>query len=510
MSDTFSRATIKAAGIMYIEDNSVLLLKRPDGSWAFPGGKIEGGETPIDAACRESMEEVGYKPPIDMLWQIDFSNNGKVQFTTFCAMCGFEVILNTDEHSEYEWFAFGELPDNIHPNAKQTIEKYTRSHLGIGLDSARETDHNGWIEVKGNPITKAGIFEYLGRQVDGSFEPDQIVRVLRSPEELSKRETIESFRLTPWIDEHVMLGHPESGMVSAEEKGIEGVIGEQTYWDDAAQMIRGNIKVFSSNMDDLIARGKRELSAGYRCKYEVCSGVWNGEKYDAIQKDIRANHLALVKEGRMGPDVAVLDHQLIKFTFDARDITMADEKLKEQMDALTKMVGDGLKAMDEKIDDLKKEVKDSKATDNDDDVDPKVAADKAAKDAAEEKEKEEKEGKAMDARIKSAMDAAVKPLLDQITGLQADKSLQERDALASKLSNYGVAVDSASTLSLADLQAKAVETLGLKAAKGSERVALDSYFHNRTAPGNEVGFALDTAGASGSNSKAFDEHMQAA
>lgn len=37
----------------------VLLGRRPDGSWVFPGGKIERGETPQDTARREALEETG-------------------------------------------------------------------------------------------------------------------------------------------------------------------------------------------------------------------------------------------------------------------------------------------------------------------------------------------------------------------------------------------------------------------------------------------------------------------
>lgn len=500
--------TIKAAGIMYIEDNSVLLLKRMDGSWGFPGGKIERGEKTIDAALRESAEEVGFKPDYDQLWQIDFSNNGRVHFTTYCCRCGFEPILNTSEHTEFKWFAFGDLPDVMHPNAKKTIEKYMKSHLGYGFDSARKSDFNGWIEIKRNPISKVGVFPYMGRSIDASLDPDKIYMVLRPEEELANPDTIESFKLIPWIDEHVMLGPPDSGMVAPELKGIEGVIGEDVFFENGK--LFANLKVFSDNLDGLIGSGKRELSAGYRCRYEISTGNWNGQHYDAIQRDIRGNHLALVNEGRMGPDVAVLDH--LKITFDARDIPMADKKEDEKekgMDALVeKLEGmdKRLAAMDARLTAMDKSAKDDDKDDKDKDGD-RTGADEDEEKKKDE-EKEAKDMKAMDAAVKAAIDGAVKPLVDQITALTAAKSAmdegQGKTLLATQLGQFGIAVDGADALSLADLQAKAIEKIGLKVQKGHEQVALDGYFHNRQAPGNEIGYAIDASGSAG-NGKAVDE-----
>jgi len=521
-------SALRGAGIMYVAGNSILLGKRAGGDdagqWDFPGGKTEDGETAAMTAIRESREEVGTAPLDERaLTQFDYSDDGYIGFTVFlCRTKPFEIRSN-EEHTEWRWYDVNGLPKNMHPAVAFTIEKFKqignkmkRVDFAV-MDSARITDGNGWIEIKDNPISKAGVFPYLGKSIDASFDPEKTYMVLRPEEELSNEECIESFKLIPWIDEHVMLGPSESGMLPPEMKGIEGVIGENVYFDKSTGRLRANIKVFSDNMDDLISRGKRELSAGYRCRYEISSGIWNGQHYDAIQRNIRGNHLALVKEGRMGPDVAVLD----SFTFDAKDAVTMDKETKDALDALAKSVSDGFKGMDEKVCEMDKRVKDAL-----EDLDP--AADKRGKDSkgkdeteeekkeakdAEEKEKEEKKAedrKAMDAAIKSAMDAALAPIQETLKALSevAKVTTSAQDArnhgeLVGKLAAFGYAVDGADTMALPALREAAVAKIGLTVAKGTEQVALDSFFHGRTPAVDEVGFAFDSR-SSGSGKKVED------
>ena len=65
-----------AALAVMIRENHVLLVKRknePDaGLWGFPGGHVDLGETALDAATRELLEETGVLGrPLSYLTNVD-------------------------------------------------------------------------------------------------------------------------------------------------------------------------------------------------------------------------------------------------------------------------------------------------------------------------------------------------------------------------------------------------------------------------------------------------------
>lgn len=163
-------------------------------------------------------------------------------------------------------------------------------------------DKNDFWFIQKNPITKVGVFPYLGRQISEDCEPNKIYYVLRPKEELFKKETLDSLKLLPLVDEHTMLG---KDFTAPEDKGIDGILGEQVVHDE--DTIYTDIKIFSEDMKDLISNGKKELSLGYFCSYDKAEGVYKGQRYDYIQRNIVGNHLALVDKGRMGSDVRVYD-----------------------------------------------------------------------------------------------------------------------------------------------------------------------------------------------------------
>ncbi len=206
----------------------------------------------------------------------------------------------------------------------------------ITAQDKKEEDINGYWLILDNPMTKIGVFPYLGRQISPELEPDRIYQVLRPEEELTKPETLKSLELIPLINDHTMIG-TEPGMKPAEDVGVEGTTGTNVKTN--GRLITNDLKCYTENIKDLISNGKKDLSMGYRCRYELSSGEFEGQHYDAIQRDVIFNHIALVDEGRMGSDVRVMDG----FTFDSiTDLTknkenkMADEEKQTQAQDVNK------------------------------------------------------------------------------------------------------------------------------------------------------------------------------
>ena len=96
-----------AAGIMFVCGKRMLLLKRTEPgfeSWGLPGGGIEPGESPEQAAVRETMEEMGVSVHPSWLSHMHTHQYRTTRFVTYrCeALREFTPKLN-HEHSDYLW-----------------------------------------------------------------------------------------------------------------------------------------------------------------------------------------------------------------------------------------------------------------------------------------------------------------------------------------------------------------------------------------------------------------------
>jgi hypothetical protein len=503
--------TAKNAGILYRADSKVLLMKRRPfanmgGMWAFPAGKIEGGETAQQCAEREFFEETGKALlPLSEEPRLLKQYGGFVLFTV--PGPEFAPQLN-DEHTEYAWADPAALPEPLHPGiAEQIADAWSYAMDAL---SARENDRNGYVTIQRNPITRAGIFQYAGRSLPDAEDPDRIYNVYRPLEELQNPETIDSMKMLPLINEHKMLGEGYEGEFSDKEK--HGTTGENI-------VIEGNdilapIRIFSLALKKLIDAGKKGLSLGYRCRFEKIAGEFNGMRYDYIQRDIRGNHLALVNEGRSG--TAVLDHHWACDSFDLAldtgEVKMADKdcKAEDDLENKTEMTVSELSAavqqllpLLETVSKLQGNVMTNPTNALDADEEKKDKAEdetsEEKKDKAEDSESDEKKDKAEDEdddkkEKKDAMDSALNRLsaLEKRavpTAKDMRAQIVATDALARKVAAAGIGTFDHSAMDEADVVKYAAEKLGIK----NSRDALDGYLAGIESKKDTVGFAMDSA-----------------
>lgn len=304
-----------ASGIVFHANGKVLLAQRPNGEWGFPAGTIEAGETAEAAARRETIEEMAYAytGPLQSVGIFDGFFHA-----FFADVEQFEVTLN-DEHTGSGWFRLDELPTPLHGCAPNVLACIFNAMAGDASDSAKNYDINGFFEVMDNPVSKVGVFNYLGRNIPQEAQKgngNKFFAVYRPAEELADPATVASLRLKPWIIDHTMIGNGAGGTKQIEEKQARGVTGERGWFDpdDGEGTLKTNIMCWSEYLASAIAAGKAELSLGYRCVYDYKPGVYKGVPYTYVQRRIRFNHLATVDDGRMGPEVAVMDGSEKPFT----------------------------------------------------------------------------------------------------------------------------------------------------------------------------------------------------
>lgn len=153
----------------------------------------------------------------------------------------------------------------------------------LPLDATYFTDEGYLVD---HPIvTSVGIFVY--HNPDGSER-----RELRLPEEVFAEKSLASYKGKPIIVTH------DAGYVDTDNVKEEsiGTILSEGYRD--GDDVRAEIIIHDT--DSLKKYKMRELSCGYNLRLDETPGVWEGQPYDAIQRDIEINHLALVDKARAG------------------------------------------------------------------------------------------------------------------------------------------------------------------------------------------------------------------
>lgn len=323
--------------------------------------------------------------------------------------------------------------------------------------------------IKDSPIIgRTGILVYMN--ADGSTR-----REYRPPEEAFNADSLASIRGKP-----ITMGH--HGLVTNETYSQSKPIG--TVLSDGKQdgnNIRADVVIYDLNTDD------RELSCGYQTDLEETSGVTpEGERYDAIQRNIVYNHLAIVPRGRAGNARLNMDgEQILESEVDKMSkkikldngieydvpaevevafgamVAKADEQKKE------------LDAMTAKFDSATAEIEKLKQDAAKAEADFKAKFDEAVKTTIELREIARKHGvekadELSNDEIKKAVVAKVHPKLsldgksaeyiEVAFDLAKDTEVQHEDAMAEQRKALNGEVHQDTELSLDDVKAKFAES----------------------------------------------------
>lgn len=152
-------------------------------------------------------------------------------------------------------------------------------------------------------VARTGVQQYLGKELGFTDErADRIYSVYRPEDEVKSADSVQTYTHAP-----VTIGHPDVDVDAQNWKDLAvGEVSTEAQWVDGK--LRLPLIIKDANAIELVNSGTKELSAGYKSQLSFEDGTTpEGEHYDAIQKNIRINHLAVVKHGRAGSDFRIGD-----------------------------------------------------------------------------------------------------------------------------------------------------------------------------------------------------------
>jgi hypothetical protein len=212
------------------------------------------------------------------------------------------------------------------------VDRSFVTHDLFGFPSTRTITEDGYLLVKDVRIARTGEQIYIDGETPLDAAKDGLVRITRPPEEVFSIDSIDSFNGRPLTSDH-----PDE-MVGP-ENWKDHVVGSMfnvrrgTGIDD--EFLMADILIGDGRAIDEITSGKREVSVGYSADYEQL------EPGKGIQRNIRANHLAIVDKGRCGPRCAIGDREMsnnkrsvfdrIRTAFKAKDEAAFEAEIAEAM-----------------------------------------------------------------------------------------------------------------------------------------------------------------------------------
>lgn len=166
-------------------------------------------------------------------------------------------------------------------------------------------------------VTRTGVFKY--QNPDGSIR-----RELRHPDDVWNEDSISSMEMIP-----VTNGHPSERLVTAEnaKRLAIGYTGETI--KKSGPFVLANMMITDhEGVNAVMNHGRKELSLGYQVDVDEEKGTYEGEDYDARQRNIRYNHLAIVDKARAGNEARIALDSQDAFEILTEVVEMSKRKIK--------------------------------------------------------------------------------------------------------------------------------------------------------------------------------------
>ena len=173
----------------------------------------------------------------------------------------------------------------------------------ISVPSERKLTDAGQMHVPCK-FARTGTQLYTAKQLGlVDREENEVITVHREAADVFDASSMATFRSAP-----VTIGHPKNNdgkaiVVSAENaKELQvGMLEGMPVQDE--ETLGGVLVLTAQEAIDSLEDGTQELSAGYTCDIEDVDGVY-------FQRNIRANHIAIVAKGRAGSSCRISDEAL--------------------------------------------------------------------------------------------------------------------------------------------------------------------------------------------------------
>lgn len=158
---------------------------------------------------------------------------------------------------------------------------------------------DGYLIAEAKSV-RTGIQLYSGDEVGKPSMP--VVRVYRPADQVFADASLQSFTHAP-----VTMNHPDEAVTADNWKDL--AVGEvSTAAKKDGEWVHLPLILKDAAAISAVQSGKRELSAGYTCELVWGDGVTpEGQQFDAMQTNIKINHLAIVDRARAGSQARIGD-----------------------------------------------------------------------------------------------------------------------------------------------------------------------------------------------------------